>query len=254
MLISTHNRNVQQTFLGTPDDDISTALGGMKIACLMTPDDTVDMTILRMGLFYWVFQASLPTPVYGIPVEDYQRDVSFRPQVHLFFWEDWNEQMAVNRLPPIRSQISFRLIHESSATMTPDKAQTLAVRIREVFGTGQGFTWERGPLKVVYRDLANGYIFQLLVISEAEAVRLIEAVLSIQGHSFNEQYLTITQSRKLFSSVPGVQEVYGKERRKPRQRPTVRVRFRRAELSIWGMSQSILLVGHYGNPKPLVTF
>lgn len=254
MLIATHNRNVQQTFLGVPDDDISTAMGGMKIATLMTEDDTVDMVILRMALFYWVFQAALPTPIYGMPISDYQSEVTFRPQIHLFFKEDWQDYQLSQGLSPVRSDISFRLLQYTSQTINPAIAQGLALRIKELFAVGSGFTWERGTTKVTYKDDQHGYDFRLLCSGEAEATRLIETILSIQGHPFNETYLSIHTSRKTFLSDPGLQEVYGKERKKPRQRPTVAVRFYKAELHIYGLSQPVLLVGHYGRGKPLATF
>ncbi len=254
MLTGAHNRNVVQTFLDVPSDDLANPLSGMKVACLMDTDDTVDMTLLRLMLFYFVFEGKLPTPVYALPVADYQGEVKFRPQVHLIFQEVYQPQLEAEGYAPIHSSIGFRLINETSTTMTPGKAQSLALKIKELFGAAHGFKWERGTVKVTYLDKEHGYDFRLLVLNEGQAVQVIEKVLQIRGHAFNEQLLTIHTARKPFPTSPGSQEVYGKVRRKPRQRPTTQVQFRKAELHINGIAKPILLVGHYGLGKPLVTF
>lgn len=254
MMLASHNRNVQQTFLSVPDDDISTSLGGMKIACLLEEDDTVDMTLLRLMLFYFVYQGALPTPVYGVPTETFQSGFKFHPQVKLHFKEDWNEAHLDQRLRPIRSEISFRLMTESSATMNEAKAISLANRIKEFFGAGNGFTFQRGPLKVVYDDKAHGYDLRLFVASEAVGVEVIQKVLEVQEHAFNEANLTIAQSRKVFPTVSPPQEIYGQERRPPRTRPTGTVRFWKAELHVWGITNAIILLSKSGVGKPLIHF
>lgn len=253
MLVNAHNRNVRNTFFDTPDDDLTSSFGGMKIACLMDADDTVDMTLLRLMLFYFVFEGKLPTPVYAMPIADYQAEVTFRPQVHLWFEEVWTPNTQ-NEWSPIRSRVSFRLMNETSQTINPQKAQSLALRVKEFLGAGHGFKWERGPVKVTYLDKENGFDFRLLVISEGEAVRVIEAVLAVAQKGFNEQFVTVHNARRSFPSSTGSQEVYGKVRQKPRQRPTVQVQFRKAELHVYGIAKPILLVSHFGLGKPLVTF
>jgi len=252
MLIGTHNRSVQRTFLGVPDADLDHPLGGMKLACLLTPDDTVDMIILRLMLYWFEFKGDLPTPVYGLPTGDYQSEVTFRPQVILFFKEDWNAVVAENKLPRAEARISFRLMHETSATITPAYAQGLAVKVKEFFGQGTGFTWEKGTIKVVYRDIANGYDFRLLAESEGEAIKVIEKVLELNRSSLVESNLSVTKVKKTFPVVPPLAEIYGKERRKPRLRPITQVRFKSAELHIHGLPQPVVLIDMTGKKQALI--
>lgn len=207
MLLGAHNRNVSQTFFGVPLDDLSDPMSAMRTACLMDADDTVDMTLLRLMLFYFVFEGKLPTPVYALPIADYQGEVKFRPQVHLIFEETWHPDMD-KEWSPIHSRVSFRMMTETSQTMSPGKAKSLANKIKEVLGSGKGFRFERGPLKVTYLDKEHGYDFRLLTTTEGEAVRVIEAAIQISGQGgFNEQYVTVHNSRKPFSNNPGTQEV-----------------------------------------------
>jgi hypothetical protein len=233
---------VERTFFGVPHDDLQNTQSGMKLACLLQDDDTVDMFLLRMFLYYFVFQGNLPTPVYGIPVPDYDIQFVYKPQVKLIFKEDWSAFLMENGLNRATAEISFRLMHESAATINHGKAEAIALRIKEFLASGNGFTFEKGTIKVTYIDKANGINFILAVISEAEGVRVIERVLEVAQVSFNERFVKIKQSRDNYPQVPGFQEVYGRQKRKPRKRPTTRVRFRKAELDVWGLGHPITLV------------
>ena len=242
MLITSHNRNVERTFFGVPHDDLQNTQSGMKLACLLQDDDTVDMFLLRMYLYYFVFQGNLPTPIYGIPVPDYDNEFVYKPQIKLIFKEDWNALLMENGLNRAKSEISFRLMHETSATINHNKAEAIALRVKELFGLEGGFTFEKGPTKAVYIDKPNGLYILLLVVNEAEAIRVIERVLELAQIPFNENILKIVESRKSYPQIPGFHEVYGRQKRKPRERPTTRVRFRKAELDVWGLYHPITLV------------
>ena len=242
MLITSHNRNVERTFLGVPHDDLQNTQSGMKLACLLQDDDTVDMFLLRMYLYYFVFQGNLPTPIYGIPVPDYDSQVFYKPQVKLIFKEDWNSFLLENSLNRATAEISFRLMHETSTTMNHGKAESIALRVKEFFGLDGGFTFEKGPIKATYLDKENGLDLRLLVVNESEAVRVAQRVLELAQIPFNEEHLGIKTERRSYPQIPGFQEVYGRQKRKPRKRPTTRVRFRKAELDIWGNYHPITLI------------
>ncbi|MHC5826434.1 MAG: hypothetical protein ACYT04_63880, partial [Nostoc sp.] len=158
MLLGTHNRTVQQTFIGVPDADLEHPLGGMKLACLLTTDYTVDIILLRLMLFWFEFKGNLPAPLYAIPTEDYQSKISYeyRPEVKLVFREDYSTFLAENKFQRAKAEISWRLVNETSATINQNKAHSIALRIKEVFAEGQGFIWERGTIQVTYRDPLHG--------------------------------------------------------------------------------------------------
>lgn len=251
MLRNAHNTNVEQTFLGVPSDDISTSFGGMKVATLLQDDDTVDMTLLRLFLFYFVFQGNLPAPVYAYPPEDLFTAVRSKPQVVLLFREQLTIEQKAEKVRAAQSQITFRLMNYSPQTITPAYANELALLIKERLAVGTGYQWERGTVKISYKDPVHGYDFYLLVPNEGEGQRVIETIVSIQGHPFDETKVIVHTAKQIFPSSPGYQEVYGKELKKPRLRPTTTVRFLRAELHIQGMYQPVLLVAKPGNGKPL---
>jgi len=253
MLLTSFNQAVERSFINVPPD-ITTALGGMRVACILQDDDSVEMTVLRLLLFYFVFKGELPTPVYAAPIPDVQSEVKFRPQVHLLFKEDWNATLLQEKLSPATAQISWRLMHETSQTINESKAKVLALRIKELLGLEGGFTWEKGTKKVVYRDSTNGIDFRLLAQSEGEGQRVIEKILTVIEAPFHEELLGVASNHKNYPVVPAMQEVYGKERRKPRERPITRVRFQRAELTIHGLQNPVILLDRTGKHESLVHF
>ncbi|MEH2425872.1 MAG: hypothetical protein V7K48_34725 [Nostoc sp.] len=254
MLLGTHNRTVQKTFIGVPDADLEHPLGGMKIACLLTPDDTVDMILLRMMLFWFEFKGNLPAPIYAIPTEDYQSRISnpYRPEVKLIFREDYSDFLAENKLQRAVAEISWRLVNETSASINKTQANLIALRIKEVFAEGQGFTWEKGTLQVTYRDPLHGIRFSLFVASQAEAIRVIERVLEVAEVAFNEELISVSKTNKTYPVVPSTHEVYGKEVKGIRRRPLTDVRFYRAELHVYGLRSPIRLVDLHFSGESLV--
>lgn len=238
-----HNKAVLAYYSKQPDNDISTPKSALKHACLIKDDDTATMTLMRMWLFeITVGRAqSLQAPVYGIPVQELQRDVKYKPQVKLYFKEKFDSSANDNRTSLSRAEITFRLMDESSETITRTKAEQLAKNIKREFGTPI-FLWEKGWYKATYLDVIRGYDLRLLVKSKLEAIRIVKQVLQIQGHTYNNDYLQYVDHDRTYSLNPGTHRVYGNTVKKIIQRPRVDVRFKYAQLLIWGRVNPINLV------------
>lgn len=60
--------------------------------------------------------------------------------------------------------------------------------------------------------------------------------------------------KKLYPVKPNKELIYGKQKRPPRRRPVETVKFKYAEMHVWGIPSAITLVDITGNrPAPLVT-
>lgn len=251
-LLSTYNLDVERSFVGVPVADIETALGSLRQACVIQPEDSTAMVNIRMMLYYFTVRGDLPTPIYGLPYFDTQSEVTFKPQVKMHFLEDYNLAENSEKLPRATAEISFRLMNYNAQSINQAEAMTLATSIKEFFGVGAGFTWEKGTVKVVYHDPVHGYDFRLLAQSEGEAVRVIQKVLEVQGHTFDETLVGVSTTHKNFPVVPPMVEVYGKSVRGKRKRPITTVRFRYAQLHVDGLPNPITLVDTTGKRLPLV--
>ena len=86
-----------------------------------------------------------------------------------------------------------------------------------------------------------------MVTSKAEGERIIRAVLDIQDHPFDRDYLQYIDNDRTYPSNPGTHRVYGRTVKKFARRRTADVKFRHAQLLIWGKQNPINLVAVSGS-------
>jgi hypothetical protein len=246
-----HNEN------GGWDPEINTTRGQMLRALLHEDSDPIHVTSTRLMLYYFVYgkAQALQAPFFGTPIQDYQETFRYHPQIKLFFMEDTDD--AEDPYKPLRSEITFRIMGETEETITEAKAKTLANKISANFANNNGFKWKRGKETWTYTDLSKGYRLKLFVWNEVEAKRVIEQILDIQGYTPDwDTYLRDATQRKHLktSIIPKTKKIYGKNRKLPREKPVGSVRFRWAELHVWGIPKPITLVDRSGyRHNPLVT-
>lgn len=243
-LRKSYNREVNEWFRDEedPTPDNSTSRKQAKRACLILPTDTQNISMMKMYVFRFnVQRVHTWSTAYGMPIEGYQESVTFRPQIHLFFRQDNGATPDGRR--PIEGQISFRLMNETAATMTETKARALAIKIRNEFATNNGYVWKKGKNKYLYRDEALGLDLRILSISESEGKEVVQKLLDVLDTSYDDDRFTnIIPERSSLNNPNQTQLVYGKQRKKPRWRPTANVRFRYASLTVHGMQNRIVLV------------
>ncbi len=251
-----HNRSVQQYFRNQDDNDISTPKASLKHACLIKDDDTQAIMLQRQ----WLFEItagnaqSLAPEIYGIPVAEYQRDVKFRPQVKLYFKQSRSELTPEESgLRQGEGQITFRLMDETSETISRAKAERLARDIKREFGTPLE-RWEKGRFKCTYQDAVRGYDLRLLVKNRTEGERLVRKVLGVQGHTYDDENFQFIDNNLPLNPIVGSHRVYGRQTRKPIKRPTVSVIFLSAQLFIWGRPKPVNLVSHGNRLRSVIEY
>jgi hypothetical protein len=242
------NKIVKAEFNDVGDDDwvhdITTPRASLRVACTHQDADSIAMTQIRLDLFYLVLRKAkdFHPDIYGIPATSFQETNKFHPQIHLYFEEKSTE--AETGYSILRSQVSFRLMNETTDTLTKAEATTLANKIKTLFHAGAPFFWKRGKELASYIDQEKGYYFQLLVFSQTEAKKVIEQVLDIRGHSPNWKLLNIKQNSEpvaAYPTVPATKTIMGKAVKQPRKRPVGTVHFTNAVLVLHGRSSPIVL-------------
>ncbi|MEH1817296.1 MAG: hypothetical protein V7L09_33535 [Nostoc sp.] len=244
-----HNKAVKIYFKNQPDDDVSNPKPRLKHSCLMKDGDTSTMTLMRMWLFEITcgHAQSLQRPVYGIPWYEIQSERTFKPQVKLYFLEPYNFTLHSDEsTPQLEGEITFRLMQESSETISRSDAERLAKKIKSIFATPP-FLWHKGHFKCTYFDIERGYELKLLVPSKPEGERIIRAVLEIQDHPFDRDFLQFIDNDRTYSTSPGTHRVYGRTVKKFVKRRTAPVNFRFAQLLVWGKQNPINLVATSGS-------
>lgn len=253
------NKEVREHFKDLGDDfwepEATTTRGAMRTALTHDDNDPINVTLLRMFLYYFTYgQAqAMQTPIYGVPVTHFDSYTSYRPQIQLYFVQDIkdvdeNENMA-------QGELSFRIMDRASNTITNTDIDKYAKKIAANFTKPNKFIWKKGKHRLTYTDMANGYQLKINVVSEIEGKKIVEQILEIQDHSPDwkyAKYIETLEPTEKYPEVPGNQTILGKVRRKPKRRPREDVKFRRASLLIQGLPSPITLVdttGRYRNAR-----
>lgn len=243
-LSQTYNQEVNAWFedIPTPEPDNTTSREQAKKACLVEPNDSQNMALIKLLTFrYSVQKVHLRPDVYGIESIPFQENVSFRPQVTLFFTQDASAAVPDRRR--MEGQISFRLVNETSATITKAKAQDLAEAIRDNMTVPSNFIWKKGKIKLIYQDPQYGLNLNIMALNKAEGLIVIQKMIAIVGATYNSDFLKTSEPEKASSTNPSETVlVYEKQRKQRRWRPTGNVRFRYALLTVHGMQNRIALV------------
>lgn len=244
-----HNKEVSRWFKSTEIDSVATPKASMRQACTMKENDTSTMTVLRMFLFYVNCGKArdFHPPMYTLPAHEAYDRIAGRPQIKLFFQEDREDVEPGYR--PVCGEIGFRIVTETTETLTMANAQALARKCKTAFGTGSGFIWRKGRESYSYTDPARGYRFKILSRSETEAKRVVEQVLDIQSHTPDWDNLNKNEAVNAatkYPTIPGNRTILGKSYKKPRKRPVADVRFQHAELHVDGLPKPVILFDNSG--------
>lgn len=207
--------------------------------------------IPQMMAMYQLFEKNNDRGLYTIPITTFQDHYTFAPQIKLVFHQLIEE--TTNGNPRVYGEITYRVVGETEETFTPNNAEVRAQRIKALFAEPELFVWQKGKEIASYLDRREGYDFRLYVKNELEARKLITQVMAIENKTPNWDNLRISVSKATYPEITATRRVYGEQRRMPRRRPLEDIKFRYAELHLWGMFRPITLVDTFGNrEKPLV--
>ncbi|OYE02146.1 hypothetical protein [Nostoc sp. 'Peltigera membranacea cyanobiont' 232] len=127
--------------------------------------------------------------VYG-ELQGEVRERRYRPEVVLKFYRKQNKLKSKGEIVDALSmQISFRLMNKTVTDFATDiYFKHLAEQVYSEFA-GVPFMIHKGTKTFTYSDFQHGYQLKLDVTDLGEAIRVIESILLIQNHPFNELYL-----------------------------------------------------------------
>lgn len=242
------NKLIREYFrdVSASDDnlDLTTPRQALLKACLHLENDSLLLTIGRMNLFLHAttYLTDRYPIVAGSLLSEVDETITYRPKITLFFRENASDAEAGYK--PVEMEVSFRLVDETTTTITPSKLTTLANKIKTQFGTGQGYLFRKGRKQIYYRQLNKGYQFFLLARELADGKNLIREILSLNGDTYDDTILKISETENetlAFPYNPGFVNILGKRKTKPRRRPMVNVRFRYAYATIHGYNKPVYL-------------
>lgn len=156
-----------------------------------------------------------------------------------------------------RGEISFRLMNETTESISKGELTNIANKIKEVFGSNGGYVWSKGKELYCYADWNMGYQLQILARTKNQAADLVTKVLSLQGHSPQWKYFTRTENSVELEAYPETEQkkiILGEEVILPKLRPLSEVRFQYSVVTVHKLIPPITLYDRRGKkPKPLVS-
>ncbi|MBE9193251.1 hypothetical protein IQ230_23475 [Gloeocapsopsis crepidinum LEGE 06123] len=186
--------------------------------------------------------------------EDFDPGRRYHPLIILHFREDSDFRPGTNQ-PKGRGQnrtkgeVSFRLMSETTETISEAELTNLGTRIKQIFGANGGYLWSKGKEMYCYADWSRGYQMQILARSEAQVRDLVTKILSLQNHTPQWKYLTKNKNAseaERYPVVPQTKLVMGKQVELPERRPNRQVRFRYAEARINPLLKTVILFDRTG--------
>lgn len=244
-LRKSYNKEVNEWFKDVADEfpDNLTGRKNAKRACLILPTESQNSALLKVLNFRFVVQRThLKPDVYAFPIEEIEAVRKYRPQIVLYFKEDAED--VDDDYQPITGRIAYRLMNETSETISKAELTTIANRIKTQFGSVDGYIWKKGKDMATYVNRVNGYDFQILCRSKTEAKELITKVLATNNDSPDWKYLQYKENdepTQAYPTIPSNQIILGKSIKEPRRRPIANTRFQYSYCLIWGRKKAIYL-------------
>lgn len=240
-----YNREIYEWFRDVADDALPSNIGGRRSArdaCLIGTQDGIQAVILKIQLFERFKQAYTLLPkVTGETYEDIDESYEHRPLITLQFLQDLDAVPDGFRAVPGR--ISFRLVNETTETITEPKLRELAREIKAQFALGSGHIWKKGKNMYFYKDRKNGLWLQILCLNETEGVEIVQKICNVIDKGYDpEKGQYIEPNRLSVTSPIGTDLILGKRVKDRRWRPTVNCRFLYATAKISGLNNPVVLV------------
>lgn len=201
-----------------------------------------------------VQKVHLKPTIVGITKDELDSSISpkYKPQIILYFLQDI--AAVPTDFTRIDARISYRLMDETSESLTMAKLRVLATQIKTEFAVSGGWTFSKGKIISNYNDAERGNVFRVYGISEAEGEKVIKKVLGMRSHTFDEKIYSLSNPKRNSVNTPGTRRILGKTYKEPRWRPNASVRFAYAEIILHGLPDPVCLVDRSGSkPNPLET-
>ncbi|MEH2014174.1 hypothetical protein [Nostoc sp.] len=246
---TSYNAEVNAHFGDTSADSGRNAA---KNLCLITSTDSMQIALQRQSFFYYqVLKIQNKPIIIGQPKADFDADVKYHPQIFVRLWQD-STAVPVGKFPK-SAQFSFRLLDETSETITKDKLNTYARKMYAAFFETQ-FTFNKGKYISWYTVPEEGLHLRFYCIDEVECERVAKAVVSKLEKVWNEDAFKISKPRRsnLVSSTNTI-NILGRSKQRPQWRPNCTVRSTECWACIWASDEEIPLVSKVGGTyRPII--
>ncbi len=242
-----YNREVYEWFKDA--DEIPKRLE-LRDDLLIGAKDSIQIAQVKMKSFRELVQKShLKTvDVIGTPKTTFDADVTYKPEVHLYFRQ--SKASTPRNKTSKTARISYRLMNETSSSLNKPDLKVLAKSVYDDFAKPV-YRFNKGKIITWYVQPEEGLHLQIYCHTEEIGETVAKKVLTHRSLTFDEQFFKITKPSKNSDPTPGNIIILGETKEKPVWRPTVFVEFTHAMINLHNDTQARCLCdisGEYANP------
>lgn len=165
--------------------------------------------------------------------ENFDPGRKYHPKITLYFREDTDFKKGTGQQKGrgqdrTKGRLSFRLMDETTETISSASLEALGQKLKTTFGDSGGYVWQKGKELYTYADWSKGYQLSMLCKTESQARDLTSKILGLQNHSPIWKYLSVSESCDEINKYPATKEkkwILGEEVELPLRRPNADVRF-----------------------------
>jgi hypothetical protein len=240
------NREVYEWFRDADNNDTRRAL---RDDLLIGAKDSIQIAQVKMKTFRELIQKThLKPDIIGMPKIDVDADVTYKPEVTLFFKQ--NKQSVPRNKTAKTAKMSYRLMNQTSSSLSKTELVTLGRDIYNDFATPV-YRFNKGKIIAWYIRAEQGLNLQIYCHTEEIGETVVKKVLQHRNLTFENDYFKFTKPSKNSDLTPGNITILGESREKPIWRPTVFVEFSHASINLHNDTKIRILCdlsGMYANP------
>ncbi|HLO85851.1 MAG TPA: hypothetical protein VK203_12705 [Nostocaceae cyanobacterium] len=234
----------KEVFNWYQDDDNNEDRKKVRDLLLIGAKDSIQTVQIKMRTFREVVQKThLKPTIVGITKDNYDSDISYRPEIVIYFLQ--NKQSVPRGETPTDARVSFRLMNETSESITVSELKRWAQKIQAAF-FNPIYKFRKGKVITWYIDKKNGFHLQIYGLNAAEGEKVARDVVKLADKTFDEDILKETNPKRSNTTSNGTIKILGKTKKKPKWRPSVVVEAAYAYALIHGEPNPIMLVDQTG--------
>ncbi|MBD2503129.1 hypothetical protein [Anabaena azotica] len=218
---------------------------------LIGAKDSIQIAQVKMRSFREIIQKShlkQSGDIVGIPKTVFDADVTYKPEVTLFFRQ--SKQATPQNKTSKTARVSYRLMNQSSSSLSKADLKALGKSIYDDFAK-PGYRFNKGKIIAWYTQPEEGLHLQIYSHTEEIGETVVKKILQHRNLTFDEKFFKFTKPSRNSDPTPGNIVILGETKEKPVWRPTVFVEFTHAMINLHGDTQVRCLCdisGEYANP------
>jgi hypothetical protein len=170
------------------------------------------------------------------------------PKIKLFFKENILDVEPGYRAVEAELKITIMKSEwKNISNISKNDIEQLARAVKNVF---YDFSFKKGKLTCSYKNLEQGYDNWVYVRNKDEGMRVMTALVGVQGHTLDRRRLNFTETDDevgAYPIVPATVTALGEQLKLSRKRPIAEVKFTHAKIFLPGLSDWLGLVDSAGN-------